>query len=117
MKLEEFEDIPAINIALEIILNNMKTPMYTQLIIITIFQLLIPVIIAYIEEKDTFINNYDQTIYWLHFPCRFMLYLFNLVLFNSMNILMFHKMKYMQTLFTMLDNTHRDFYGLEFEMP
>ena len=117
MQLENYVDIPAKNIAMEIILKNTKQPMVLQFMIFGSAQFLVPFLVTYYQDKPFFINEYHQWVFWLQFPSQMMFQFALFMLFNSMNVILYQKYNYSQTLTTMLKNEMRSYYKLPNEMP
>ena len=85
MMLEDYVDIPAKNIALEIIVNNQNSPAFMQFAFITMAQFLIPLGVSFWTEKPFFDNEWHKLVFWLQFPNQLVLQFMMVVLFNSMN--------------------------------
>ena len=117
MQLENYVNIPGKNIAMEIIMNNNNQPILIQFLIFSVYQFLIPISVSYFTDTPFFSNDYHYYVFWLQFPTQLYYQCLGLFLFYSMNILMFRKKCYSQTLLTMLKNEMRSYYNVNHEMP
>lgn len=96
MCLPETVEIPGKNIALEITKQNQKLlgsigPFHMMFVIIYVS---IPFILALLNERPTFVNEYERNIYLCHLFPNFMIGMLNFGIYNLANQLMHNKMMY-----------------------
>lgn len=78
----------------------------------SLIYLFMPFINSVLYEIPVFVNDYNKYIWYCGILPTFGFYLFNLVLFNSLNQYMYNKMFYAQTVYTMIDNQSRQSYEI-----
>jgi hypothetical protein len=119
MKVEPTIRVSGLNITLEILLQNKPAGIMNAPIImlIAMMQIFIPISINIFTGKSAFVNHNDVVAYSTGVFVQFVVYMFNMILFNIINIMSYMKMVNMETLYTMINCYSRGYYQVKSEMP